>query len=63
MSLLETPNTKHQTPKKFQPPNSKGRLRPCFEFGDWRFFGVWCLVFGVFFSYRPALQSLPRAEP
>src|SRR5438045_5649446 len=45
----KTPNPKPQTPEKPQTPSSKratsGRQ---LGFGDWDFFAVWSLVFGVF---------------
>ncbi|PWU11502.1 MAG: hypothetical protein C5B50_23240 [Verrucomicrobia bacterium] len=45
----QTPNTKHQTPEKHQAPNSNSRPQ-LLKVGDWSFFGVWCLVFGVCLS-------------
>jgi hypothetical protein len=51
---VKTPNTKHQTPKNFQPPNPNKEHSTAVEFrdwrleiGDWSFVGVWCLVFGI----------------
>jgi hypothetical protein len=56
---MKAPNPKHQTPKKPQASSSKSPkvVQVCeliatpgsaSEFGVWNFFGVWCLVFGVF---------------
>ncbi len=32
------------------------------RFGDWRFVGVWCLVFGVFASAQSVSNSLPQSN-
>ncbi|PWU17911.1 MAG: hypothetical protein C5B50_10315 [Verrucomicrobia bacterium] len=53
MNTDQTPNTKHQTPKKHQAPNIKDRRGSALRFGFWSLVfgvcqgGVWCLVFGV----------------
>jgi hypothetical protein len=39
-------NTKLQSPNKLQAPNPKAEKRE-FKLGDWNFFGIWCLEFGV----------------
>ena len=45
---MKTPNTKLQTPEKFQITSSKAaKSRAELVFGAWEFFGVWSLVFGV----------------
>ena len=45
----QTPNTKHQKNTKLQVPNSRAVAgHSGLKFGVWKFFGVWCLVFGVF---------------
>src|SRR2546426_10140960 len=42
------PRTKLQAPENLQVSNSKApTLREVLSFGDWDFFGVWILVFGV----------------
>src|SRR6266496_1020211 len=45
---LQTPNTKYQTPENLQVSNSNAPTSRELGFGDWDFFGVWILVFGVF---------------
>src|SRR5207244_87267 len=40
-----TPNTKHQKTSNAQP--QKNFVRMLLEFDVWKFFDVWCLVFGV----------------
>src|ERR1051325_3310702 len=50
-SLNETPNYKHQTPKKHQAPSSKESLRLKLELGVWSFSGAWFLVFGAFYRH------------
>src|SRR5437879_727155 len=48
VSGRETPNTKHQTPKKFQAPNPKRRSDTVrLELEIWSCSGVWSLVFGI----------------
>ncbi|PWU21971.1 MAG: cytochrome B [Verrucomicrobia bacterium] len=46
---MKTPNTKHQTPTKHQPPNTRSSGDTHLKFDVWDFSGVWCLVFGVCF--------------
>src|SRR5438067_10170060 len=47
-SKHQTPNTKHQTPEKPKIPSGKTMRGPgILGFGAWGFFGVWCLMFGV----------------
>jgi hypothetical protein len=45
---MKAPRTKLQAPENLQSSNSKAPpLREVLGFGDWDFFGVWILVFGV----------------
>jgi hypothetical protein len=51
---MKNPNTKLQTPKKSQSPNSKSRSdADGLVLEAWSFSGVWSLEFGVSFS-RPS---------
>src|SRR5438552_247866 len=53
---MKTSKSKLQTSEKLQTPSSKSvcwtaasrRAQTFLKFGAWSFFGVWCLVFGVF---------------
>src|SRR2546425_11570629 len=59
----ETPNPKHQAPKKSQAPNPKWRSDAAgLELGIWSFIDAWILVFGVFIhiSAPPLDRLLPR---
>src|SRR5437660_1304551 len=42
----QTPNTKHRT--NTNPQTATRIAATSLRIGVWRFFGVWCLVFGVF---------------
>ena len=60
---MKTSNIKNQTSEKLQTPSSKNFLRRTLwpkrvlMFGAWCLSGVWCLVFGVFFTTCPLAQS------
>src|ERR1044072_1365139 len=59
---FQTPKPKHQIKTKRQTPQSQGagaaRLpqsrEPRLDFGIWRLFDVWVLMFGFYSSFRPA---------
>src|ERR1041385_964244 len=58
----ETPNTKHQTPRKPQTPNLRLVEPPVWSLGLGAFleFGVWCLVFFLLTQSTPSQDSPPH---
>src|ERR1051325_11944399 len=59
----KAPNTKHQIPNKLQTPDSKSPTRASLRFGAWDFFGVWCLVLGVFgTAFSTGAQETQRQD-
>jgi hypothetical protein len=59
-TLIETPSSKYPTPEKHRATILKQICRAGLSFGAWSFFGVWCLVFGVF-STAAFAQFVPIA--